>query len=387
MKIHEYQAKELLRSYGLPVSTGYVCSSINEVKKAIKHYDSCVIKAQVHAGGRGKAGGIRLAKNKIDALTFAKKILGMNLITKQTGSTGKLVNKVLITETVHFLKEYYLGITLDYEQVNLLIIASSAGGTEIEEISTNHPELITQIPISFINGYREEDGQKVADALNMPSILRQQLISILEGMIKLYLDKDCTLVEINPLVITNENQLLCLDAKITFDDNALFRHPDFKALRDIDEEDPKEYYASSNGLSYVTLDGDIGCLVNGAGLAMATMDIIKNYGGTPANFLDVGGGATIEQVTTAFKILSADSNLKSIFINIFGGIMKCDTIAHGLIEAAKDVGIKLPVIVRLEGNNVELGRDILNESGLDIITAIDMADGARKAIKAAREFT
>jgi succinyl-CoA synthetase beta subunit len=387
MKIHEYQAKELLRSYGLPVSTGYVCSSINEVKKAIKHYDSCVIKAQVHAGGRGKAGGIRLAKNKIDALTFAKQILGMNLITKQTGSTGKLVNKVLITETVHFLKEYYLGITLNYEQVNLLIIASSAGGTEIEEISTNHPELITQIPISFINGYREEDGQKVADALNMPSILRQQLISILEGMIKLYLDKDCTLVEINPLVITNENQLLCLDAKITFDDNALFRHPDIKALRDIDEEDPKEYYASSNGLSYVTLDGDIGCLVNGAGLAMATMDIIKNYGGTPANFLDVGGGATIEQVTTAFKILSADSNLKSIFINIFGGIMKCDTIAHGLIEAAKDVGIKLPVIVRLEGNNVELGRDILNESGLDIITAIDMADGARKAIKAAREST
>jgi succinyl-CoA synthetase beta subunit len=387
MKIHEYQAKELLRSYGLPVSTGYVCSSINEVKKAIKHYDSCVIKAQVHAGGRGKAGGIRLAKNKIDALTFAKQILGMNLITKQTGSTGKLVNKVLITETVHFLKEYYLGITLDYEQVNLLIIASSAGGTEIEEISTNHPELITQIPISFINGYREEDGQKVADALNMPSILRQQLISILEGMIKLYLDKDCTLVEINPLVITNENQLLCLDAKITFDDNALFRHPDIKALRDIDEEDPKEYYASSNGLSYVTLDGDIGCLVNGAGLAMATMDIIKNYGGTPANFLDVGGGATIEQVTTAFKILSADSNLKSIFINIFGGIMKCDTIAHGLIEAAKDVGIKLPVIVRLEGNNVELGRSILDASGLDIITAIDMADGARKAIKAAREST
>jgi succinyl-CoA synthetase beta subunit len=387
MKIHEYQAKELLRSYGLPVSTGYVCSSINEVKKAIKHYDSCVIKAQVHAGGRGKAGGIRLAKNKIDALTFAKQILGMNLITKQTGSTGKLVNKVLITETVHFLKEYYLGITLNYEQVNLLIIASSAGGTEIEEISTNHPELITQIPISFINGYREEDGQKVADALNMPSILRQQLISILEGMIKLYLDKDCTLVEINPLVITNENQLLCLDAKITFDDNALFRHPDIKALRDIDEEDPKEYYASSNGLSYVTLDGDIGCLVNGAGLAMATMDIIKNYGGTPANFLDVGGGATIEQVTTAFKILSADSNLKSIFINIFGGIMKCDTIAHGLIEAAKDVGIKLPVIVRLEGNNVELGRSILDASGLDIITAIDMADGARKAIKAAREST
>jgi succinyl-CoA synthetase beta subunit len=387
MKIHEYQAIQLLKSYGLPVPTGYVCSSITEVKEAIKHYDSCVIKAQVHAGGRGKAGGIGLAKNKEEALALANKILGMKLVTKQTGPAGKIVRKVLITETVVYKQEYYLGITLDYDSANLLIIASVAGGTEIEETASTHPQLISQIPISLISGYCEQEGQKVADVLGMTGTIRQQLISMLAGMVKLYLDKDCTLVEINPLVLTEKGQLLCLDAKISFDDNGLFRHPEIEALRDINEEDPKEYYASSNGLSYVTLDGDIGCLVNGAGLAMATMDIIKNYGGTPANFLDVGGGATAEQVKIAFKILSSDTNLKSIFINIFGGIMKCDTIAHGLIAAAKEVGIKHPVIVRLEGNNVELGRSILNESGLDIITAIDMADGARKAIKAAREST
>ncbi|HOJ44925.1 MAG TPA: ADP-forming succinate--CoA ligase subunit beta [Bacilli bacterium] len=384
MKIHEYQAKELFKAYGLPVPTGFVCETASQAKDAAKHYQTCVIKAQIHAGGRGKGGGIKLAKDPKHAYELATQIIGMNLVTKQTGPEGKRVKRVLVTETVKYTKEYYLSITPDYANAGLIIVASSEGGTEIEETAHDHPEKIIQIPVSLQSGLDDELTSKVAKALNIPVQLFEQLKSLLQGMIRLFIEKDCSLVEINPLVLTDNDHLLCLDAKISFDDNALFRHPDIKQLRDVDEEDPKEYWASQNDLSYVTLDGNIGCLVNGAGLAMATMDIIKHYGGQPANFLDVGGGASTERVKIAFEILLSDPNVKAIFINIFGGIMKCDVIANGVVSAAKSIGLNIPLVVRLEGTNVELGRQILSESGLAIISATDMADGATKVIEAVR---
>jgi len=387
MKIHEYQAKELLLAYGLPVPTGFICENPDQVRQAATQYDTCVIKAQIHAGGRGKGGGIKLANNPDQAYELAKQIIGMNLVTKQTGPEGKTVKRVLVTETVKYSKEYYLSITVDHANAGLVIVASCEGGTEIEEIAEAHPEKIVQIPVSLITGLSDQIVSQVAHALELADTKVPQLNTLLDGMIKLFIEKDCALVEINPLVLTHDNQLLCLDAKISFDDNALFRHPDIKQLRDIDEEDPKEYWASQNDLSYVTLDGNIGCLVNGAGLAMATMDIIKHFGGQPANFLDVGGGASAERVKIAFEILLSDPNVKAIFINIFGGIMKCDVIASGVVAAAKQIGLNIPLIVRLEGTNVELGRQILSESGLAIISAIDMADGARKAIAATLEVS
>ena len=384
MKIHEYQAKELLQAYGLPVPTGFVCKTASQAKDAAKHYQTCVIKAQIHAGGRGKGGGIKLAKDPEHAYELATQIIGMNLVTKQTGPEGKRVKRVLVTETVKYTKEYYLSMTPDYANAGLIIVASSEGGTEIEETAHDHPEKIIQVPVSLQSGIDADINALVAAALDVPKHLKEQLHSLLQGMIRLFIEKDCSLVEINPLVLTDNDHLLCLDAKISFDDNALFRHPDIKQLRDVDEEDPKEYWASQNDLSYVTLDGNIGCLVNGAGLAMATMDIIKHYGGQPANFLDVGGGASAERVKIAFEILLSDPNVKAIFINIFGGIMKCDVIATGVVSAAKAIGLNIPLVVRLEGTNVELGRQILNESGLAIISATDMADGARKVIEAVR---
>ncbi|MFA5235895.1 MAG: ADP-forming succinate--CoA ligase subunit beta [Bacilli bacterium] len=385
MKIHEYQAQELLKSYGLPVPQGIVATTPEEAKEAARDICPCVIKAQVHTGGRGKAGGVKLAQHPEEAYQHAKSILGMTLVTKQTGPDGKLVKQVLVSEAVSYTKEFYLSITTDSEKANLVIIASKDGGTEIEETAKNHPEAIAQIPVSIIEGYHLEDGYRTAEALGLSGELRQELDAILKGMARLYLDKDCTLVEINPLVLTAAGHLLCLDAKVTFDDNALFRHPEIYALQDVDQEDPNEYKAGQHGLSYVTLDGSIGCLVNGAGLAMATMDIIKNFGGQPANFLDVGGSATAEKVKTAFEILLSNPNVKVIFINIFGGIMKCDIIAEGVVSAAKEIGIKIPVVARLEGTNVDLGRAIIKQSGLPIIAATSMADGARRAIKAARE--
>ena len=386
MKIHEYQAKELLGRYGVPVPGGVVAVTAREARQAAEGYGTCVVKAQVHSGGRGKAGGVKLARSPEEAERIAEAMLGMKLVTRQTGPAGKIVRKLLVTEAVEVRKEYYLSITGDNERAGLVIVASADGGTEIEETAKAHPERIVQIPVSAVAGFKRYEGIRAAKALGLEGENEQELIRMLAAMTKLYLDMDCSLVEINPLVLTGEGRLLCLDAKVNFDDNALYRHPELEELRDVDEEDPKEYKASRYDLSYVSLDGNIGCLVNGAGLAMATMDIIQNFGGSPANFLDVGGSATVEKVTAAFEILLSDENVQAIFVNIFGGIMKCDVIAEGVVAAAKEVGLSIPLIVRLEGTNVELGKKILAESGMEIISATDMADGVRKAVKAAADY-
>lgn len=384
MKIHEYQAKELLASYEVPVPGGIVAETEEKAFEAAKVFGSCVVKAQVHSGARGKAGGVKFAKTPEEARELASKILGMTLVTRQTGPAGKLVRKVLISEAVDVAREFYLSITGDSERAGLVIVASADGGTEIEETAKEHPEAIVQIPVSSIEGFKGYEGIRAAEVLGLEGDLQKQLISMLGKLVRLYIEKDCSLVEINPLVQTSDGKLLCLDAKVNFDDNALFRHPEVLEMRDIHEEDEKEYRASLSDLNYVSLDGDIGCLVNGAGLAMATMDIIKNFGGSPANFLDVGGSATTEKVKAAFEILLSDGNVKAIFVNIFGGIMKCDIIAEGLVQATREMGISVPIVVRLEGTNVELGQKIIRESGLSIIAASDMADGARKAIAAAK---
>ena len=384
MKIHEYQAKELLASYGVPVPQGIPATTPEQAYEIACRYGSCVVKAQVHSGGRGKAGGVKFAKTPEDAKSIAAQMLGMKLVTKQTGPEGKIVKKILIAQPVDVKREFYLSITGDSERAGLVIVASAAGGTEIEETAKEHPETIVQIPISVTEGFKSYQGIRAAEVLGLEGELQKQLISMLAKMTKAYIEKDCSLIEINPLVETEEGNLICLDAKVNFDDNALFRHPEILAMRDIDEEDPKEYKASLSDLNYVSLDGDIGCLVNGAGLAMATMDIIKNFGGKPANFLDVGGSATTERVKAAFEILLSDGNVKAIFVNIFGGIMKCDIIAEGLVQATREMGISIPIVVRLEGTNVDLGRKIISESGLSIIAASDMADGARKAVAASK---
>ncbi len=389
MKIHEYQAKELMAAYGLPVPSGIVTDTVEGAVEAARAYlpdKACVIKAQVHSGGRGKAGGVKLARTAEETEQYARQIIGMQLVTKQTGPAGKTVHKVLVTEAVEAEKEYYLSIAGDNENGGLLIIASAEGGTEIEEIAKERPEAIARIPVSATEGFKRYQGVQTVEALGIPEANEKELISLLSGMVKLYLEKDCSLVEINPLVLTKEGHLLCLDAKINFDDNALYRHPELMELRDIAEEDPKEYLASQSDLNYISLDGNIGCLVNGAGLAMATMDIIKSFGGEPANFLDVGGGATAEKVKAAFGILLSDANVQAIFINIFGGIMKCDIIAEGVVTAVREIAPKVPIIVRLEGTNAEKGKQILEESGMAIIPASDMADGARKAVEAAGRF-
>ena len=384
MKIHEYQAKELLASYGVAVPQGICVTSAEEAYEAAKTFGSCVVKAQVHSGGRGKAGGVKFAATPEDAKRIASQMLGMKLVTKQTGPEGKIVRRLLISQAVDVKREFYLSITGDSDRAGLVIVASAAGGTEIEETAKEHPEAIVQIPVSAIEGFKGYEGIRAAEVLGLEGDLQKQLIAMLGTLTKAYLEKDCSLIEINPLVETEEGNLLCLDAKVNFDDNALFRHPEVLAMRDIDEEDEREYRASLSDLNYVSLDGDIGCLVNGAGLAMATMDIIKNFGGNPANFLDVGGSATTERVKAAFEILLSAGNVKAIFVNIFGGIMKCDIIAEGLVQATRDMGISIPIVVRLEGTNVELGKKIIEESGLSIIAASDMADGARKAIAAAK---
>ena len=384
MKIHEYQAKELLASYGVAVPGGIVATTVEEVEAATKTYCPCVLKAQVHSGARGKAGGVKFVKTPEEAKEVASKMFGMKLVTRQTGPDGKIVKKILVAQPVDYKREFYLSLTTSSETASLVIVASADGGMEIEETAKTHPERIIQIPLSVLSGFRTYEGLQAAKALGLTGDLQKELISMLKAFYKLYLDKDCSLIEINPLVETQDGHLLCLDAKINFDDNALFRHPDIVELRDVEQEDPKEYHASLYDLNYVSLDGDIGCLVNGAGLAMATMDIIKNFGGSPANFLDVGGSATTERVKAAFEILLSDPNVKVIFINIFGGIMKCDIIAQGVVEAAKEIGIKIPIVVRLEGTNVQKGEEIIKNSHLPIIQAIDMADGARKAIEAAK---
>ena len=384
MKIHEYQAKELMGAYGIPVPGGSVAETPEEAREIAKTLGKCVIKAQIHSGGRGKGGGVKVANTPDEAYEIAEKMLGMNLVTHQCPD-GKIVHKVLVTDVCSYKKEYYLAVTGDNEHAGLVIVASAEGGTEIEDTAKNHPELIVREPVSVYEGFHGYQGIEVARRLGIPAVLRKDFGKLLAGMVKLYLEKDCSLVEINPLVETSEGKLLALDAKVNFDDNALFRHPDVMELRDVLEEDPKEARAKEFDLNYVSLDGNIGCLVNGAGLAMATMDIIRKFGAKPANFLDVGGSATTERVTRAFELLLSDSRVEAIMVNIFGGIMKCDVIAEGIVAAAKTTGLSIPLIVRLEGTNVELGKKILDESGLAIIPASDMADAARKAVAAASE--
>ena len=308
----------------------------------------------------------------------------MTLVTRQTGAEGRPVRSVLVAQAVDVEREYYLSLTGDSVNAGLVLVVCAEGGTEIEDLAKTRPEAIVQIPVSAIEGFRGYQGIRAAEVLGLDDVLQKQLIAMIRGMTKLYLEKDCSLVEINPLVKTKDNRLVCLDAKMNFDDNALFRHPEIVEMRDFSQEDAKEYKASCSDLSYVSLDGDIGCLVNGAGLAMATMDIIRNFGGNPANFLDVGGSATTEKVKAAFGILLSDRNVKAIFVNIFGGIMKCDIIAEGLVQATREMGVSIPIVVRLEGTNVDAGRKIIEDSGLAIIPASDMADGARKAIAAAK---
>lgn len=382
MKIHEYQAKELLSGYGVAVPKGYLANSAKEASEACELCGGvCVIKAQVHCGGRGKAGGVKKVQSREEAEEVAKKMLGMTLVTKQTGPEGKKVHKLYVTEALDIQKEFYLSITADASSASLMIIASGAGGTEIEEISSEHPELIAKEQVSIVTGIKQYEAREIARKIGIPKENLKEFSSMLQGMYKLYVEKDCSLIEINPLALTGDGHLTALDAKITFDDNSLPRHPEIFLLRDELEEDPKEVRAAKYDLNYVALDGNIGCMVNGAGLAMATMDIIKKFGGSPANFLDVGGSATEEKVTMAFEILLSDPNVKTIMVNIFGGIMKCDIIASGIVAAAKAIGIRVPVVVRLEGTNVELGKQILRDSGLDLISAADMADAAHKCVE------
>lgn len=382
MNIHEYQGKAVLRSYGVSVPNGKVAFTVEEAVEAAKELgtDVCVVKAQIHAGGRGKAGGVKVAKNLDEVRTYAESILGTTLVTHQTGPEGKEVKRLLIEEGYDIKKEYYVGLVLDRATSQVVLMASEEGGTEIEEVAEKTPEKIFKEYIDPAVGLQGFQARRIAFNINIPKELVGQAVKFMMGLYRAFIEKDCSIAEINPLVTTGDGKVMALDAKLNFDSNALYRHKDILELRDLDEEDAKEIEASKYDLNYIPLDGNIGCMVNGAGLAMATMDIIKHYHGDPANFLDVGGGATAEKVTEAFKIILSDKNVKGIFVNIFGGIMKCDVIAEGVIEATKQVGLELPLVVRLEGTNVELGKKILNESGLNIVAAESMADGAQKIV-------
>ena len=382
MNIHEYQGKAVLRSYGVSVPNGKVAFTVEEAVEAAKELgtDVCVVKAQIHAGGRGKAGGVKVAKNLDEVRTYAESILGTTLVTHQTGPEGKEVKRLLIEEGCDIEKEYHVGLVLDRATSQVVLMASEEGGTEIEEVAEKTPEKIFKEYIDPAVGLQGFQARRIAFNINIPKELVGQAVKFMMGLYRAFIEKDCSIAEINPLVTTGDGKVMALDAKLNFDSNALYRHKDILELRDLDEEDAKEIEASKYDLNYIPLDGNIGCMVNGAGLAMATMDIIKHYHGDPANFLDVGGGATAEKVTEAFKIILSDKNVKGIFVNIFGGIMKCDVIAEGVIEATKQVGLELPLVVRLEGTNVELGKKILNESGLNIVAAESMADGAQKIV-------
>ena len=385
MNIHEYQAKEILRRYKVNVPRGTVANTAAEAEAVAKELGGsvCVVKAQVHAGGRGKGGGIKLAKSPSEARDLAAKMIGMHLVTHQTGPEGKEVHRVLVEEGCDIGRELYLGMVLDRALGRLTMMASTEGGVEIEEVAAKSPEKILKEVVDPAVGLQAYQARKLAFGLGIPKDSVGKAVAFMTGLYKAFVECDCSLAEINPLVLTKQGDLLALDCKMGFDDNALYRHPDIREMRDFAEEDPREVEAAKYDLSYIGLDGNIACMVNGAGLAMATMDIIKFYGGSPANFLDVGGGATTEKVTAAFKILLADKNVKAILVNIFGGIMKCDVVATGVVEAAKQVKLSVPLVVRLEGTNVELGKRILSESGLDITPGENMADGAEKVVKAA----
>ncbi len=386
MNIHEYQAKELMVKFGVPVPKGKPAFTADEAYNVAQQLgvSRFVVKAQIHAGGRGKGGGVKLVNSPEEVKEVAAKMIGMNLVTHQTGPEGKTVKKVYIEEAGAIAKELYLGMIIDRTTKQIVVMASTEGGMEIEEVASKTPEKIIKEFIDPVAGIQDFNGRKIAYKLGLSGDLVGKFTKFAKALYKMFLELDCSLVEINPLVLTKDNNIFALDAKINFDDNALFRHKDVEALRDINEEDAKELDAKSHGLSYVSLSGNIGCMVNGAGLAMSTMDIIKFYGGEPANFLDVGGGASKEQVTHAFKIILSDEKVKGILVNIFGGIMKCDVIAAGIIAAAKEVNINVPLVVRLEGTNVELGKKMLDESGLNLITASSMGDAAEKVVKAVR---
>ncbi len=385
MKIHEYQAKEILRKYGVATPRGVPCFTVNEATDAAQKLGGkvWVVKAQIHAGGRGKGGGVKVAKSTEEVKQFADQILGMQLKTHQTGPEGQKVRRLLIEEGANIKKELYVGMVIDRGTQRVVLMASSEGGMDIEEVAAKTPEKIHKVIVEPMAGLADKDAEDIARKIGIPEKALPQARDILKGLYRSFDETDCSLAEINPLILTGDEKVVALDAKMNFDDNALFRHPDIVAMRDLDEEDPAEVEASKFDLNYIQLDGNIGCLVNGAGLAMATMDIIKLYGGSPANFLDVGGGASTEKVTEAFKIMLKNVNLKAILVNIFGGIMKCDVIAQGVVSAARQVQLKVPLVVRLEGTNVDIGKKILAESGLPIISANNMADAAEKVVKAA----
>jgi succinyl-CoA synthetase beta subunit len=382
MNIHEYQGKEILRQYGVKVPNGKVAFSVEEAVNAASELGTAVtvVKAQIHAGGRGKAGGVKVAKSLDEVRTYAGEILGKVLVTHQTGPDGKEVKRLLIEEGCDIKKEYYIGLVLDRATSRVVLMASEEGGTEIEEVAEKTPEKIFKEVIDPVIGLTAFQARRIAFNINIPKELINKTAKFMTGLYTAFIEKDCSIAEINPLVITGDGEVMALDAKLNFDENALYRHKDIVAYRDLEEEDAKEIEASKYDLSYISLDGNIGCMVNGAGLAMSTMDIINHYGGTPANFLDVGGSATAEKVTEAFKIILSDSHVKGIFVNIFGGIMKCDVIAEGVVEAAKQIGLQVPLVVRLEGTNVELGKKILEESGINVTAAESMADGAQKIV-------
>jgi succinyl-CoA synthetase beta subunit len=385
MKVHEYQAKEILRRYGVAVPRGIVIDTPDAAREAAKDLGGrVVVKAQIHAGGRGKGGGVKLAQNPDEAVVLAKQILGMTLVTHQTGPEGRLVRKVLIEEALNIDKELYLGITLDRRIGKPVVMASKQGGMEIEEVAARDPKAIARVPVDGVLGLQPFQAREIAYALGLSGDAFKKCVDFVQKLMRAYLDTDASLAEINPLLVTKENDVFALDCKMNFDDNAMFRHRDVLEMRDLHEEDPLEVEASRFELNYIKLDGNIGCMVNGAGLAMATMDIIKYAGGAPANFLDVGGGASAEQVKNAFRIILGDKNVKAILINIFGGIMRCDRIAEGVVQASKEIGLPVPVVVRLEGTNVDLGKEILAKSGLNIITADGMGDAATKVVAAAR---
>ena len=396
MNIHEYQAKQLLKDYGVPVSDGRVVLTAEEAKTAAGELDGpiWVVKAQIHAGGRGKGkfkeaaagekGGVRITKSVSEAAEEAQRMLGRTLVTHQTGAAGHVVNRVYIEDGSDIARELYLALLIDRNSSRIAFVCSTEGGMDIEEVAAKTPERILSFTIDPASGISGFHGRRVAFALGLEGKQVKQCVDLVNRLYRLFTEKDAEMVEINPLIVTRDGDLKCLDAKMGFDSNALYRQKDVLSLRDETEEDPKELAASKFDLNYIALDGEIGCMVNGAGLAMATMDIIKLYGAEPANFLDVGGGATKEKVTEAFKIITSDPQVKGILVNIFGGIMRCDVIAEGVIAAVKEVGLEVPLVVRLEGTNVELGKKILNESGLAVIAADDLADAAEKIVKAVK---
>ena len=387
MKIHEYQGKEIFRKYGLPTPRGFPAFSVDEAVEAAKKLGGkvWVVKAQIHAGGRGKGGGVKVAKSLDEVKKLSSQILGMQLKTHQTGPGGQKVRRLLIEEGADIRKELYVGMVVDRGTQKVALMASSEGGMDVEEVAAKTPEKIHKVFIDPVRGLSDADADEIALAIGIPQSALGQGRAIFKALYKCFDETDASLAEINPLIVTNSNQVVALDSKLNFDDNALFRHPDLAALRDLDEEDPFEIEASKYELNYISLDGNIACMVNGAGLAMATMDTIKLFGGSPANFLDVGGGATAEKVTAAFKIMLSNRKVKAILVNIFGGIMKCDTIATGVVAAAREVNLSIPLVVRMKGTNEDLGKKILKDSGLPIISADNMADAAKKVVGAIKK--